>query len=95
MVVATFAVAIGLSFLLGYLTPFASALTAIVSLSVVVVRLLASNFDLGAVRLSSVFTAVIAIALACLGPGAFSLDARQYGRHEIIIPRRPDSSLEE
>jgi hypothetical protein len=35
------------------------------------------------------FIMIIGIALACLGPGAFSLDARRYGRREIVIPQRP------
>ena len=30
--------------------------------------------------------AIICIALALLGPGAFSVDARLFGRREIIIP---------
>jgi hypothetical protein len=33
--------------------------------------------------------ALIAIAVICLGPGAYSLDARLFGRREIIIPARP------
>jgi uncharacterized membrane protein YphA (DoxX/SURF4 family) len=32
--------------------------------------------------------AAIALAVICLGPGAFSLDARLFGRREIIIPAR-------
>jgi len=32
--------------------------------------------------------AVIALAVICLGPGAYSLDARLFGRREIIIPTR-------
>jgi uncharacterized membrane protein YphA (DoxX/SURF4 family) len=92
---APLAVAIGLSLLLGYLTTFSSLLAAVVSLSAVIVQLVASNLDVGAVRTGCIFTAIMAVALLCLGPGAFSLDARRYGRHEIIIPRRPDSSLEE
>ena len=31
--------------------------------------------------------AAISAALALLGPGAFSLDARLFGRREIIIPQ--------
>jgi len=33
--------------------------------------------------------AVISAALVLLGPGAFSLDARLFGRREIIIPEGP------
>jgi hypothetical protein len=32
---------------------------------------------------------VMAAALACLGPGAFSLDARRFGRREIVVPHIP------
>jgi uncharacterized membrane protein YphA (DoxX/SURF4 family) len=31
---------------------------------------------------------IVALAIALLGPGLFSLDARLFGRREIIIPRR-------
>jgi hypothetical protein len=36
----------------------------------------------------------MALAVALIGPGAYSLDARLFGRREIIIPRasRPDAS---
>jgi uncharacterized membrane protein YphA (DoxX/SURF4 family) len=33
--------------------------------------------------------AVISVALVLLGPGAVSLDARLFGRREIIIPGPP------
>ncbi len=39
---------------------------------------------------------VIAAAVVCLGPGAFSLDARLFGWREIILPDQPsdpDSKL--
>jgi len=29
---------------------------------------------------------VLAIVIALLGPGAFSVDARMFGRREILIP---------
>ena len=95
VVVAPLAVAIGLSLLLGYLTTFSSLLVAIVSSSAVIVHLVASNPNVGSIGAGCISTAIMAVALLCLGPGAFSLDARRYGRHEIIIPRRPDSSSEE
>ena len=36
---------------------------------------------------------VLAVAVALLGPGAFSLDARMFGRREILLPNpRPPKS---
>jgi hypothetical protein len=32
-----------------------------------------------------------AAGIVCLGPGAFSIDARLFGRREIFIPARDDS----
>lgn len=34
------------------------------------------------------FAVSILMAIVALGPGAFSVDARLFGRREIIIPRR-------
>ena len=85
-------IAIGLCLLLGYRTSVASVMTCLASASAALAWLPATDVT---VRLSSLFTAIIAISILCLGPGAFSLDARRYGRREIIIPRRSDASLEE
>jgi uncharacterized membrane protein YphA (DoxX/SURF4 family) len=38
--------------------------------------------------LSLGFLTVIAIAIVLLGPGAYSIDARLFGRREILIPTR-------
>jgi putative oxidoreductase len=38
--------------------------------------------------LLTVFAETVSIAVAFLGPGAFSIDAYLYGRKEIIIPYR-------
>ncbi|HEU4386626.1 MAG TPA: hypothetical protein VFV34_02430 [Blastocatellia bacterium] len=37
-------------------------------------------------RLTVLLLVMISAALALLGPGAYSLDARPFGRREIIIP---------
>jgi uncharacterized membrane protein YphA (DoxX/SURF4 family) len=38
-------------------------------------------------RFDSFLSVAIAISLALLGPGAYSIDARLFGRREITIPR--------
>jgi uncharacterized membrane protein YphA (DoxX/SURF4 family) len=38
------------------------------------------------IGLMTMFVAVVAATVILLGPGAFSLDARLFGRREIIIP---------
>jgi uncharacterized membrane protein YphA (DoxX/SURF4 family) len=37
-------------------------------------------------QLGLIFGLAILLALAVLGPGAYSIDARLFGRREIIIP---------
>jgi hypothetical protein len=44
------------------------------------------TLELFEAKLTAALATVIAVALICLGPGAFSLDARLFGRREIIIP---------
>ena len=43
--------------------------------------------DLFGSRTSLVFGATMLLVIAAIGPGAFSADARLFGRREIIIPR--------
>lgn len=38
-----------------------------------------------------IFAAAVLMTIIIMGPGAFSLDARLFGRREIIIPRRSNS----
>jgi uncharacterized membrane protein YphA (DoxX/SURF4 family) len=62
--------------LLGFMTPIVAVVTGLISLAVAF-----SNFEhLELVVLSGV--------IALLGPGAFSIDARLFGRREVLIPRR-------
>jgi hypothetical protein len=41
--------------------------------------------------LPAILMTIVAAAVAFLGPGAFSVDARLFGRREIIIPHTPRS----
>ncbi len=43
-------------------------------------------------RTTEIFAIMIAAAVACLGPGAFFLDSRLFGRREIVIPKSSQKS---
>jgi len=75
-----------ISLAIGFLTPFFSAVTA---LSFVVSEMAQRHLIVALPIENFVFAAdfiTITIALAFIGPGAVSLDARLFGRREIIIP---------
>jgi len=93
-VIPVMAVVGGLLLLIGYLTRFGAVLVALASLGSVFSWSLDANLDFFASRLTAVFAMVIAAALLCTGPGAFSLDARLFGRREILIPKKLDSTTE-
>lgn len=89
---ATVMVISGLSLLIGFLTRPAALVGALIGLSSLFTSIPRPPGDLPEARMTAALTAVIAIAVLCLGPGALSLDARLFGRREIVIPSRsPDS----
>jgi uncharacterized membrane protein YphA (DoxX/SURF4 family) len=73
----------GLLLIIGLLTPYAGltlCLNALISL-----RLAAGG---GSQADAALLVAVTSLALAFVGPGAYSMDARLFGRREIIVPPR-------
>jgi uncharacterized membrane protein YphA (DoxX/SURF4 family) len=85
IVVGVLVVATGLAVLVGFLTSASAALLAVT----VCWFWLPVRFDpLHSTALPALVTAN-AIAIALLGPGAFSIDARLYGPREIVVT--PDS----
>ena len=81
------AVASGVSVLLGFLTPIGSVLAAMFSGGIALSWLPQWLPDLASPRQAAALVAVIATALAFLGPGGFSVDSRLFGRREIVIPQ--------
>lgn len=78
--------ACGASFLIGLLTPqFAVLFCLGAGFSAISAASPIGQILLG-YRLAALYAIVMAIAVVLLGPGAFSLDARLFGRREIIIP---------
>lgn len=88
------ALAAGAALLAGFVTPAAGVIVGLGALGVGFSVLPEPTPNLFDARLSAILAAIMAAAIVFLGPGAFSLDARLFGRREIIIPqapRRPES----
>jgi uncharacterized membrane protein YphA (DoxX/SURF4 family) len=71
---------VGTALLIGFMTPIAGASAIGVS------WFLTAGEDPHDRAVAAIYLVVISIAITLLGPGAFSLDARLFGRREIIIP---------
>jgi uncharacterized membrane protein YphA (DoxX/SURF4 family) len=72
--------------LIGFLTPLVSVSVCLSAIFVSLSYLQSPSTDLHNIDLSAICCILVAAAVAFLGPGAFSLDARMFGRREIIIP---------
>jgi uncharacterized membrane protein YphA (DoxX/SURF4 family) len=83
--------AAGVLLLVGFVTPIAGIVVGLEGIGVATSLLpfcATPQFSSGN---SPIFAATILITIIILGPGTFSLDARLFGRREIIIPRRSNS----
>jgi len=80
------AVVAGILLLAGFMTPIAAAL-AILAFATAWTGSTASQASFPQAKLLATLRIVFATAVALLGPGAFSIDARLFGLREIIIPR--------
>jgi uncharacterized membrane protein YphA (DoxX/SURF4 family) len=74
------------SMLIGFLTPLLSLLSAVECLAIVLSWFPFQLLTPIESKLALIPIIVIAAAIALLGPGAFSLDARLFGWKEIVIP---------
>jgi putative oxidoreductase len=85
--VAIFMVLVGALLLIGSLSRWAAVVAAATSLLSVFPWFPGPRVGLFETPITTMLAAVIAAALICLGPGAFSVDARLFGRREVIIPK--------
>jgi putative oxidoreductase len=72
----------GMLLLIGLWTPVAGALAAVVKMSIALSRFLSHSGD----PWIAVVQAVLGAVLAMVGPGAWSIDARLFGRKRIELP---------
>ena len=80
----------GASFLIGFLTPVAGGLVCIGAVSAACSGS-PPPWSLFDALPTTILVVIVAAALTLLGPGAMSVDARLFGRREIIVPRDPKS----
>jgi uncharacterized membrane protein YphA (DoxX/SURF4 family) len=85
--VAVFMIVIGALLLIGSLSRWAAVVAATISFLSVFSWFPGPRVGLFETPITTMLAAVIATALICLGPGAFSVDARLFGRREVIIPK--------
>ena len=88
IIVALTSVAAGVAIQLGYRVGRAAIAGCVVVIAVHFSSLHGECLNLFSSRIACFLAMSIAIALVFLGPGAFSIDARRFGRREIVIPPR-------
>jgi uncharacterized membrane protein YphA (DoxX/SURF4 family) len=81
-VVAALVLIIASCLLVGFMTPVAAIVIGLGAIALAASNVLDTNQTL-------LNIIVLTTAIALLGPGAFSIDARMFGRREILIPNTP------
>lgn len=82
LVVTALVLIIASCLLVGFMTPLAAILIGVGATALAVLSLIETNQ-------TWLNVIVLTIVVALLGPGAFSIDARMFGRREILIPNTP------
>jgi uncharacterized membrane protein YphA (DoxX/SURF4 family) len=88
ILVALISVAAGVALQLGYSVGRGAIAGAVVVIAVHFSSLHGECLNLFSSKIACFLAISIAIALVFLGPGAYSIDARRFGRREIVIPPR-------
>jgi putative oxidoreductase len=92
LILAVIAIVLGALLLIGCLTRFVAVVAAVLCLAGMFAWFPGPRVGIFESPTTDAFAIVIAVALTCLGAGAFSIDARLFGRHEVIIPKNPPYS---
>jgi len=76
----------GVFLLIGFLTPILGPLAGLECLGIALSRFSPQLWSFSDSKLAIIQLVAVSAAIALLGPGAFSLDARLFGWKEIVIP---------
>ena len=83
---AVVGIGVGLALTIGFLTPLAGLAAGAGYLMTLIASLIGGHTGVHLPMLESLNLTIMSLSLALLGPGAFSVDARLFGRREIVIP---------
>jgi uncharacterized membrane protein YphA (DoxX/SURF4 family) len=89
LILAVIVAVLGALLLVGCLTRFLAVVAALLCLASMFAWFPGPRVGIFESHTTDAFAIVTAMALACLGAGAFSVDARLFGRREVIIPKNP------
>lgn len=89
-IAASLAIASGISLLIGFFTPGSGAVVVLGGVGVALTWLPAPQWGLLHDPSNAWLVVVVAVTIILLGPGAYSLDARLFGRRVIVIRAAPN-----
>jgi uncharacterized membrane protein YphA (DoxX/SURF4 family) len=90
-VVASTLILSGVALVIGFMAPLASLFVGFCASGIVLSRVPTPPFSVVGARLIALIIVIVAIGIALLGPGAYSVDGYLFGRREIVIkPRLPE-----
>ncbi len=90
---ALLAIAGGVFLIIGFLTPLVAVVVTLGAVGIAFSLFPLCIPGLFDTKTAGVLTVAILLAVMLLGPGAFSIDARLFGRREIILPPRASGAL--
>lgn len=82
----------GAALIVGLVTVIASVLLGLSILGIALAWIPTPPLGSLGAPMIGVLVAIVALGIALIGPGAFSLDGYLFGRREIVIPPRPPDS---